>query len=208
MTRTSDGHEQKGSVVFNLLATARADDRIASEERERWFGARIVTKMEKIGGTAVARAHTPVSSRHYSHSYCTIPSNVREAYSYNAPRSLPLIRQSTPAPTSETPTTPRNLLLHLTPATILQQTSSTRPSTLPCEPSPPHFLVFGFPYIALKQKKTPLIILVCLQYTARMARPPRSLCRWRRRVGRIPVLRGQSRARVELRDAPCAQRVA
>jgi len=60
--------------------------------------------------------------------------DVREAYSYNTPRSLPLIRKSAAAPTSETPTTPRNLLLYLTPTTILQQTSSTRPSALPCEP--------------------------------------------------------------------------
>jgi hypothetical protein len=41
-----------------------------------------------------------------------------------------------------------------------------------------------------------------------MARPPRSLRRWRRRMGRIPVLRRQPRARVELRDAPRTQRVA
>jgi hypothetical protein len=95
---------------------------------------------------------TPVSSPHYSYSYCTIASNVREAYSYNAHRSLSLIRQSTPAPTSETPTTPRNLLLHLTPATILQQTSSTRPSALPCEPSPPHSPI-ALSYVVLKPKK-------------------------------------------------------
>lgn len=80
-----------------------------------------------------------ITSHEKSSSLVLILYNVREAYSYNTPPSLPLVRQSTPPPTSETPTTSRNLLLHLTPATVLQQTPSARPSALPCEPSPPHF---------------------------------------------------------------------
>jgi len=37
--------------------------------------------------------------------------------------------------------------------------------------------------------QNPLILLAGFKSAARMARPPRGLRRWRRRVGRIPVIR-------------------
>jgi hypothetical protein len=70
--------------------------------------------------------------------------NVSKAKSHNTPlppQSFPFIRQPAPATPSETPPTSRNFFLNLTPATILQQTSTTRPPSVSREswsPYPPH----------------------------------------------------------------------
>jgi hypothetical protein len=71
----------------------------------------------------------------------------------NTPRLPAFLRKSAPASTSQRSPTPRNLLLHLPPATILQQTTATRPPPIPCERRP---LTSSLPSQFPAQRKTSL----------------------------------------------------
>jgi len=137
---------------------------------------------------------------------CTTARNVSKTPP--PPQSLPFILQPAPETTSETTPTPRNLFLNLSPATILQQTSAARSPSVPCKPLIASLLSSPTPSPARIMCQHHRSHTACPPSAARMAQPPRSLRRRRQRVGRIPGLRRQPRARFELRDAPRAQRVA
>ena len=124
------------------------------------------------------------------------------------PQSSADVRKSAPAPTSQGPPTSRNLFFHLTPATILQQTSATRPTAIPCERRAIHpdlLVPSQFSSAEEKDKIAYVLSPSCCVYIACLAWHSRDLRRRRWSMGRIPSLRRQPRAPFQFRDAPYTQ---
>jgi hypothetical protein len=109
------------------------------------------------------------------------------------PQSSEDVRKSTPAPTSQGPPTSRNFFFHLTPATILQQTSATRPPPIPCKRRAS----------SSAEKKIAYVLPPSFVYIACLAWNSRGLHRGCWGMGRIPSLRRQPRTPFQLRYAPC-----